>query len=263
MHCFRLLAFISLLQSLAQAEPWTSSRVQGSPEPPHAFVSEQVFASIALNNVTDMVPVPGLAQWVIVEKDGKVWCVPTDPKATKADIAIDLKALHSTVDNGYGIAFHPQFARNRQVFITYTSGDELADGSRLSRFKVVHETPLIIDPKSEEILFTWRSGGHNGAAIAFGPDGMLYLSTGDAGGVNPPDPRNTGQDISDLFSSILRLDVDHPAAGKTYAVPSDNPFLKTPGARPEVWAYGLRNPWKMSFDRQTGNLWCGDVGWQE
>ena len=91
---------------------------------------------------------------------------------------------------------------------------------------------------------------------------MLYISTGDAGNPNPPDPFNTGQDISDLLSSILRIDVDHKDEGKNYAVPKDNPFVAMKGARPEVWAYGFRNPWRMGFDRQTGELFVGDVGWE-
>lgn len=263
MNFFRLLIGVSLLHGLAHAASWTSSRVQGSPEPPRTFVSEPVFAGIALSNVTDMVAVPGLTQWLIAENGGTLWSVPNDPRATKAAVALDIKALHPASDHVYGIAFHPQFARNRQVLITYVNGDNLPDGSRLSRFQAVRDRPLDIDPKSEEILLTWRSGGHNGAAVAFGPDGMLYLSTGDAEVPNPPDPISTGQDISDLLSSILRIDVDHAESGKRYAVPKDNPFVRTPGARPEVWAYGLRNPWKMNFDRQTGHLWCGDVGWQE
>lgn len=263
MKLIPILTLISLLPALASAELWTTSRIQGSPEPPHAFVSERVFADIALSNVTDMVPAPGLSQWLIAENGGKVWCVPNDLKAAKADVVIDMKALHPGCDHVYGLAFHPQFGANKQIFITYTNGDKKDDGSRLSRFKVVQEKPLMIDPKSEEILITWLSGGHNGAAIAFGPDGMLYLSTGDAEVPNPADPRNTGQDISDLLSSILRLDVDHASAGRPYAVPHDNPFVQTTGARPEVWAYGLRNPWKISFDTKNGTLWCGDVGWQE
>ncbi len=91
---------------------------------------------------------------------------------------------------------------------------------------------------------------------------MLYISTGDAGNPNPPDPFDTGQDISDLLSSILRIDVNHKDAGKNYAIPRDNPFVAMPRARPEVWAYGFRNPWRMSFDRATGELYVGDVGWE-
>src|SRR5206468_4178993 len=104
----------------------------------------------------------------------------------------------------------------------------------------------------------FRSGGHNGCDMHFGHDGFLYISTGDATGPNPPDALDTGQDISDLHGSILRIDVDRiekgepgDASPRNYAIPPDNPFVKTPKARPEVYAYGLRNPWRMSFDRAT------------
>lgn len=254
---------LSLSGMCIQAAQWTSSRLRGSPEPPHAFISEAVFTEIKLANALDMIPAPHADQWLIAENGGKIWAVPNEVSAASADLAIDIKALHPACDHVYGMAFHPAAARNNQVFITYTVGDALAEGSRLSRFRLMQEKPLVIDPRSEQILLTWRSGGHNGGAICFGRDGMLYLSTGDAGVPNPPDPFNTGQDLTDLLSSILRIDVDHASPGKSYEVPPDNPFLSTPGARPEIWAYGLRNPWKMSFDRRTGNLWCGDVGWQE
>ena len=91
---------------------------------------------------------------------------------------------------------------------------------------------------------------------------MLYIWTGDGVGPDPPDTFNTGQDISDLLSSILRIDVDHESDGKGYSIPRDNPFINTPGARPEVWAYGLRNPWRMSVDLKTGDVWAADVGWE-
>ena len=261
----RLTAAFALLCTLATAEEtrWTTSRIHGSPLPPKPFVTEQVWTKVPLNNALDLVPVPGLAQWLIVENGGKIWALPQDLQAEKADLALDLKALHPKVDHGYGVAFHPKFKDNKQVFITYTNGDKLDDGSRLSRFKVKQATPLVIDPASEDILLTWRSGGHNGAAITFGNDGMLYLSTGDSEVPAPPDPLVTGQDLDDLLSCVLRIDVDRTDPGKPYAVPPDNPFVNLAGARPEIWAYGLRNPWKMSFDRPTGNLWCGDVGWEQ
>lgn len=262
LRCLGLL-WACLFPALVEAELWTTSRIQGRPEPPHLFISEPVLPGLALNNVIDLVPVPGSAQWLIAENGGKIWAAANDTTAPQPALALDMKALHPACDHVYGLAFHPQFARNRQVFITYTVGAKIEDGSRLSRFTVSQESPLVIDPTSEQILITWLSGGHNGAAVAFGPDAKLYLSTGDAEVPNPPDVRSTGQDISDLLSSILRIDVDQAADGKPYAIPPDNPFLTTPGARPEVWAYGLRNPWKISFDRETGDLWCGDVGWQE
>ncbi|MDB6116444.1 MAG: yliI 2 [Verrucomicrobiaceae bacterium] len=263
-----LTRFVSVLLALplivsAEGVEWKTSRIHGSPEPPKPFIAEQVFANLPLTEILDMVPVPGLDQWVFVQNNGKLVVAPNDLAATKLDVALDLKALHPAVDHAYGIAFHPQFASNKQVFVTYTNGDKLDDGSRLSRFTVKQEKPLVIDPATEEVLVTWRSGGHNGAALTFGNDGLLYVSTGDSEVPAPPDPLKTGQDITDLLSSVLRLDVDHKADGKAYQVPVDNPFISMPKARPEIYAYGLRNPWKMSFDRPTGNLWCGDVGWEQ
>lgn len=246
--------------------PWTTSRIQGSPEPPKPFVSKQVFAWVTFDSALDMASVPGLGQWIIVENSGKLWSMPDDvqtAQTAQTTLALDLKALHPAVDHAYGVAFHPKFKENKQVFVTYTNGDKLDDGSRLSRFVVKQERPLVIDPASEEILVTWRSGGHNGAAVAFGNDGMLYLSTGDSEVPAPPDPLMTGQNLKDLLCCVLRIDVDHKGDGKAYAVPKDNPFITTPDARPEIWCYGLRNPWKISFDRPTGNLWCGDVGWEQ
>src|SRR5205814_6222022 len=166
-----------------------------------------------------------------------------------------------------GLACPPTSETNRECCISDTRRGQkgettLADGTRLSRFKVKDSEPPRVDPTSEEILLTFLQGGHNGGDLHFGPDGMLYISTGDAADPNPPDPFNTGQDISDLLSSILRIDVDRKDQGKHYAVPKDNPFVGMKGARPEVWAYGFRNPWRMGFDRQTGELFVGDVGWE-
>ena len=138
----------------------------------------------------------------------------------------------------------------------------LPDGTRISRFTVTKTDPPRIDPDSEEIVITFEGGGHNGGDLHFGPDGMLYISTGDGGNPNPPDPLNTGQDCSDLLSSVLRIDVDRRDNGKNYAVPKDNPFVGMKDVRPEIWAYGFRNPWRMGFDRKTGDLWLGDVGWE-
>src|SRR5437764_450672 len=117
--------------------------------------------------------------------------------------------------------------------------EHLADGTRVSRFTVTQTDPPRIEPASEEVVLSFLQGGHNGGDLHFGPDGMLYISTGDAASPNPPDPLDTGQDISDLLSSILRIDVDRRDPGLNYAVPRDNPFVTTKGARPEVWAYGF------------------------
>ncbi|MCB1205558.1 MAG: PQQ-dependent sugar dehydrogenase, partial [Verrucomicrobiae bacterium] len=137
----------------------------------------------------------------------------------------------------------------------------LEDGTKLSRFLFSEADPPRLLPETEEILLTWRSGGHNGAHLQFGPDGMLYISTGDASAPSPPDGLRTGQDNSDLLSAILRIDVDDKDPGLNYRVPRDNPWFGMENVRPEIWAFGFRNPWKMSF-QPDGRLWVGDVGWE-
>jgi putative heme-binding domain-containing protein len=255
----RVLALLSTIVS-AHAQ-WTTSRIHGSPEAPKPYVPEQVFAQIALNDALEMIAVPGAQRFVAVEKGGRIWSFKDSPDATSKDLLIDLKPDHPALNYAYGIAFHPKWRENGLVFITYAYGDKVPDGSKLSRFKLTQQEPPVLDPKSETVLLTWQSGGHNGASIQFGPDGMLYISTGDATAPSPPDSLKTGQDLSDFLSSILRIDVDHEENGKAYAIPKDNPFLKTPKAMPEIYAFGFRNPWKISFDPK-GRLWCGDVGWE-
>jgi putative heme-binding domain-containing protein len=260
---------------IAHRVPWTTSRVVGSPDPPHPYRLERVFPKLTFKNPLLITTAPGSNRLFVGEHVGKLWSFPDDPKVTKADLFLDPFAeLHSWdpkrirgVDTVYALAFHPQFAHNRYCYLCYAlysvkDGEQLPDGSRVSRFRVTDTDPPRIDPKSEKVLITWMAGGHNGCDLQFGNDGFLYVSTGDAANPNPPDSHDTGQDIGDLMSSILRIDVDREEKGKPYAVPADNPFVHTPGARPEVWAYGFRNPWRMSFDRPTGDLWVGDVGWE-
>ncbi len=256
--------------------PWTTSRVVGSPEPPPPFKVVRAFPNLKFQHPLLIARYPEGNRLVVGEQAGVLYSFPDRPDA-RPDLFVDLpreiKTVHQLagakeVEAVYGLVFHPDFARNRQCFVCYTlqASDpriqNLADGTRVSRFRVTQSDPPRIDPSSEEIVITFLQGGHNGGDLHFGPDGMLYISTGDAANPNPPDPFNTGQDISDLLSSILRIDVDRRDQGKNYAIPKDNPFVATPGARPEVWAYGLRNPWRMSFDRKTGELFVGDVGWE-
>ncbi len=255
-------------------KPWTTSRVIGSPDPPPSYQVVRAFPNLKFVHPLLMARAPGMDRLFVGEQPGILYSFPDKPDA-KANVFIDLrkelKTLHllpnaKDVEAVYGLVFHPQFEKNRQCFICYTvrgkTGGNLADGSRVSRFTVTKTDPPRADPASEEVVFAFPQGGHNGGDLHFGPDGMLYISTGDGVGPNPPDTLNTGQDISDLLSSILRIDVDHKDNGKSYAVPKDNPFVSMKGARPEIWAYGFRNPWRMSFDSKTGELFVGDVGWE-
>jgi glucose/arabinose dehydrogenase len=163
-----------------------------------------------------------------------------------------------------GLAFHPKYQENRQFFIYYSANDRGTRRSVVSRFTASSDEPRRADPSSEKRI--WVSAedpfeNHNGGTIAFGPDGFLYITLGDGGAAD--DPMTSGQNPADWFGSILRIDVDHPSDGKPYGIPADNPALRSKEfARwaPEVYCIGLRNVWKFSFDRQTGDLWAGDVG---
>ena len=161
-----------------------------------------------------------------------------------------------------GLAFHPNFTENGLFYINYTdtSGNTVVASYRAS------DDRTRANPDSATTLLTIPQpyGNHNGGHLAFGPDGYLYVGTGDGG--SGGDPEENGQDLSTLLGALLRIDVDGGADGEPYSVPESNPFVDTEGARPEIWAYGLRNPWRFSFDRETGDLWIGDVGqnaWEE
>ena len=154
-----------------------------------------------------------------------------------------------------GIAFHPQYASNRQFFVNYTRA---GDGATvIARYTASLANPDLADPASATILLTIAQpyANHNGGSLKFGPDGFLYIGTGDGGSGNDPEAR--AQDKTTLLGKILRIDVN---SGNPYAIPPGNPFPTGVGGRAEIFAIGMRNPWRISFDRQTGDLWIGDVG---
>ena len=246
----------------AKREAWTTSRILGSPEPPPPYTVERSFPNLTFKNPLELVPEPGSDRWWMVELEGRIWTFKNDNGATTRDLAVDLKKFAGPKARAYGLAFHPDYETNRQIYVCYILGPKLENGTIVSEFRVDDGPTPIVDPKSERILVRWRSGGHNGGSLKFGPDGFLYISTGDAEVPSPPDPLNTGQDVSDLLASILRIDVDRADGGLNYAIPEDNPFIGIGDARPEIWSFGFRNPWRMSFDRSTGELWVGDVGWE-
>ncbi|MEM9016584.1 MAG: PQQ-dependent sugar dehydrogenase [Verrucomicrobiota bacterium] len=244
--------------------PWTSSAIQGSPKPPKPYAAEVIWPHLTFERGCDIARLASREVILVTEQRGKIWVLPDDLEIERPEkkLFADFEVSHETFESVFSLCFHPKFEENGEVYVFYRTTHKKVDGgSRISRFRVYPDR-LKLDPASEEILLTFRSGGHNGGHLGFGPDGMLYILTGDAEVPSPPDPLMTGQDLSDLLSSVLRIDVDRSDPERFYAVPPDNPFLEVAGARPEIWAYGFRNPWKLCFHPKTGDLWVGDVGWE-
>jgi len=262
---FACLLFANLVASLYAEEtkrvPWTGSRIHGSPEPPLPYVVENAFPRLEFKSCLDIASTPSMDRLFVVEQGGRIFSFPNRPEVAAADLVVDLKREIPALESVYAFTFHPRFAENRFVYVCYVTESRQPDGTRIARFRMNESDPPTLDAASETTIITWLSGGHNGCCLKFGPDGCLYISSGDGEG-NPPDVLRAGQDVTNLLCSILRIDVDHPEEGRNYRIPADNPFVSLAGARGEIWAYGLRNPWRMSFDEKTGDLWVGDVGWE-
>ena len=208
-------------------------------------------------------PPDGTGRLFVMEQDGRVHWFENRRDVRNAQVALDIrdKVYRKHNEEGLlGLAFHPDFSRNRTLFLHYS-----ANGPRrgvVARFRTDSKRSRI-DRRSERVVLEQPQpwGNHNGGDLQFGPDGYLYITFGDGGAGG--DPLGAGQDLGTWLGSMLRIDVD---GGKPYRVPRDNPFVSMPGAKPEIWACGLRNVWRFSFDPLTGDLWAGDVGqnaWEE
>jgi glucose/arabinose dehydrogenase len=206
----------------------------------------------------------------VATQRGVLHVFPNDQKAkqTKVFLDIEKKVFYNDNENeqGFlGLTFHPKYKSNGEFFVFYTDRKKKTENV-VSRFRVSKDDPDRADPASEEELLRvprpfWN---HDGGTICFGPDGYLYVALGDGGAAN--DPFDNAQNLGTLLGKVLRLDVDRKEGGKPYAIPMDNPFVNRKGARPEIWCYGLRNVWRMAFDRPTRKLWAADVGqnlWEE
>lgn len=206
----------------------------------------------------------GSGRVFIVEQGGRIFIIDSTAGSTAdgtAKLFLDIRdrADDSSNEKGLlGLAFHPDFKNNGQFLVNYTTSDSTV----VSRFDIDKNDPDKADPASEEIIITFKQpyANHNGGKLAFGPDdGYLYISTGDGGGAG--DPHGNGQSLKTFLGKILRIDIDKSADGLAYSIPSDNPFKdNSEGFLEEIYAYGLRNPWRFSFDSVTGTLWAADVG---
>lgn len=240
---------------------WTTSRVIGSPEPPRPYTVEPIFTTQAWKAPIYAITEPAAHQLLVIlqggeaERPSRVVRLPDDPQ-TQVEPTLFLELSRRLI---YGLVFHPDYANNRFVYV-FSNGPtgEPERVNRISRFTVRADEPRDCDSSSELVVLEWRSMGHDGGDLVFGHDGMLYITSGD--GTSDSDGWVTGQDLRDLAGGVLRIDVDRPAPNLNYSVPEDNPFVKLPGARPEMWAYGLRNPWRMTMDPKTGQIWVGNNG---
>lgn len=207
----------------------------------------------------------------IASQQGQIYVIDErDTNVEEARLFIDLSEKVSYKDReneeGFlGLAFHPQFEENGRFYVYYTTTDR-PHVSIISQFNVRADDPTKGDPASEKELLEIQQPfwNHNGGTLVFGPDNYLYIGLGDGGKGN--DPLLAGQDLSKLLGTILRIDIDRTDGDRAYAIPADNPFADRDNVWPEIYAYGLRNVWRMSFDPKTGMLWAADVGqnlWEE
>ncbi|MBL9166723.1 MAG: PQQ-dependent sugar dehydrogenase [Verrucomicrobiales bacterium] len=240
---------------------WTNETLVGSPEPPTPYVVEPAFPRLKLKSPLYLADEPGSDRlWVVLqggEKDrpSRILSWRNSPEAEQTQEVLEISRRQLI----YGLTFHPGFSSNRWVYL-FCNGPtgDASRTNRILRYRVSAGEAPRCEPESEKLILEWFSAGHDGGDLAFGLDGMLYITAGD--GSSDSDTYNSGQDLSNLLATLIRINVDQPEAGRNYSVPSDNPFVKHPGARPEIWAYGFRNPWRMDIDRRTGDIWVGNNG---
>ena len=232
----------------------------GSPDPPLPYTVEKTFTNTSLRAPIFIASEPDTDSIFVVQQGGekerpsKILRLRDDPKTDQVETFLEVS--NRLV---YSVAFHPGYRTNGFLFV-FSNGttSESERTNRISRFTVARRAPFACERSSERIMLEWHSQGHDGGGLVFGHDGMLYISTGD--GTSDSDGWNSGQDLSELLGGVLRIDVDHTDGTRAYSVPRDNPFVGMTNARPENWAYGLRNPWRMCIDKKTGQIWVGNNG---
>jgi glucose/arabinose dehydrogenase len=286
-HCWTVLASVVLIVGACSSP--TSSPSLGATAAPSASPSATASSPIALPTVTEspfvaanvrvslepyakvpgsplaiVAPDDGSGRLLVATQEGLIWAVTNGVTADHPMLDISARITSGGERGLLGIAVHPGFPTDPRIFVDYTDGD---GNTVVSSFRMATGDPTRFDPSIENVILRQEQPfpNHNGGAVVFGPDGALYITLGDGG--SGGDPQGNGQNLDTLLGKILRIDIDHPdPADGTYGISADNPFVGRNGARPEIWLYGLRNPWRISFDRRTSDLWIGDVGqdrWEE
>ena len=222
----------------------------------------KVFPDVSYSRMVHMTyPDDGTDRLFLVLQTGQIKVFSRETASPRIFLDISDRISDEGNEEGLlGLAFHPDYSENG-YFYTYYSKDS-PRRSVLSRFSVKEEDPNQANPNSEVIVMEIPQpfNNHNGGQIVFGPDDYLYIGLGDGG--SSGDPNQHGQNLETLLGSILRIDVTTDESGNAYVIPEDNPFIgySDTNVRQEIWAYGLRNPWKFTFDKVTGQMWAGDVG---
>lgn len=242
------------------------SNVKGAPEAPPEYRMVPVATRLQPNWPVQAVAEPGTRNLWVIEEDGPygrtqivrlLWDAPSSSSQVPKQILISSPQSESEV--AYSIAFHPDYQSNGWVFVGSNGGGEgEPKRSRVARYRVNREPPFEVDPASRRVIIEWPSDGHNGAAVVFGPDRMLYVTSGD--GTADSDRNDMGQGTDHLLSKVLRINVDVEDVSSPYTIPPDNPFVDDARFRPETWAYGFRNPWRIAADPRHGRIWVGNNG---
>lgn len=241
----------------------SGSGASGSSSTPNRPPPQLALATFATGFVSPVgleTPDDGTGRLFVIEQGGAIRIIQNGSVLATPFLDVTLLVESGGEKGLLGLAFHPNFNANRRFFINYTRRVGVQLQTVISEFSPTSGDPNLADPTTERqlLIVDQPFDNHNGGQLAFGPDGFLYIGLGDGGSAG--DPLGNGQSLLTLLGKILRIDVDGPfTPGKQYAIPADNPFVLG-GNLPEIWAYGLRNPWRFSFDRPTGRMFAGDVG---
>ena len=239
------------------ASPSSAASASAGPfEAAHVAVQLEPVMAIPGQPLSIAAPHDGSGTLYVVAKAGRVWIVRGGRRLEQPLLDVSAAVSTGSEQGLLGLALHPDYPRDPRFYIDYTNrrGDTV-----VSEWRLLSSDPDRADPSSERVLLTVDQPfpNHNGGAVVFGPDRKLYVSLGDGG--SSGDPQGNGQRLDTLLAKILRIDVE-PSGDRPYGIPGDNPFVGTSRARPEIFVTGMRNPWRISFDRTTGDLWIGDVG---
>lgn len=255
---FLLFLFALTLACAESDEPTDTNGTQTD----DSYEVVEAFPNLSFTRPVDLQhPGDGSDRLFVVEQRGIISVFPNEQSVSSKTIFLDISDRVDDAGNEeglLGLAFHPNFEENGYFYVNYTTPESR---THISRFQVTDSDSNQADPASEQVVLAFDQpyGNHNGGQVSFGPDGYLYIAVGDGG--SGGDPHGHGQDRSTLLGTILRIDVDSQEAGNNYGIPDDNPFAgNSEGYREEIYAYGLRNAWRFSFDPANGDLWAGDVG---